>query len=97
MPEDTLQGFGLNARKALRQGMHFGDHHDFGQFHRDGIAYTHTVALQYLVLEHAGIGFRYGGIGKDAETGIDTIHGCLLTHDLGNLLFAGPDFPDDSR
>ncbi len=45
----------------------------------NGITHTHTMTLQYLVLEDPGILFGYLRIGQDAKTRVDPITnvGCL--------------------
>ncbi len=78
--------------KLWAKGLHLGDEHDLCHFHRDGIAYAHTMALQYLMLQEPGVFIGNACGCQDAKAGIDAVHGTVSVYDLLHMLLAGQHF-----
>src|SRR5579859_4309360 len=67
------------------------DQHDPGYFRRNRLPHPDAMALQDLMLQDAGIFFRYLGVGENAKSRVDAIDGLLPANDSGHLRLACPD------
>src|SRR6186713_1728008 len=99
MPDDTVKCCRCYTGIPLCQRMYFCDQHYPCNSNRDRITYSHTMALQDVILQGTGIFFRDLGVTQRTEACIDAINSAMLRNDLIYICAAcsnaGGHFRDD--